>query len=69
MWARLRDVADATPPGRDRVVDSTRAAAILVVIAWHWAGSVTHRDATGTFVMPNPIADVPCGWLATWCCR
>jgi len=66
LWARLRDVADATPPRRDRVVDSTRAAAILVVIAWHWAGSVTHRDANGTFVMPNPIADVPCGWLATW---
>ncbi len=66
VWGRLRDVADATPPGRDRVVDATRAAAILVVIAWHWAGSVTHRDADGTFVMPNPIADVPGGWLATW---
>ncbi|MGH4012875.1 MAG: acyltransferase family protein [Pseudonocardiaceae bacterium] len=65
-WARLRDVADATPPGRDRVVDATRAAAILVVIAWHWAGSMTHRDASGTLVMPNPIAEVPGGWLATW---
>lgn len=66
VWARLRDVADATPPGRDRVVDATRAAAILVVIAWHWAGSVTHRGADGTLVMPNPIGDVPGGWLATW---
>lgn len=66
VWARLRDVAGATPPGRDRVVDATRAAAILVVIVWHWAGSVTHRDADGTLVMPNPIADVPGGWLATW---
>lgn len=65
-WSRLVEVADATPPGRDRVVDGTRAAAILVVIAWHWAGSVTHRDADGTLVMPNPIADVPGGWLATW---
>ncbi|MGH4007721.1 MAG: acyltransferase family protein [Pseudonocardiaceae bacterium] len=53
-------------PGRERVVDATRAVAILVVIAWHWAGSVTHRDAGGTLVMPNPIADVPGGWLATW---
>ncbi len=66
VWGRLRDAADATPPGRDRVVDATRVAAILVVIAWHWAGSVTHRDADGTVVMPNPIADVPGGWLATW---
>ncbi|MGH4009466.1 MAG: acyltransferase family protein, partial [Pseudonocardiaceae bacterium] len=66
VWARLRGVAGATPPGRDRVVDATRAAAILVVIAWHWAGSVTHRDAGGTLVMPNPIAEVPGGWLATW---
>lgn len=48
------------------MVDATRAAAILVVIGWHWAGSVTHRDADGTLVMPNPIADVPGGWLATW---
>ncbi|HEX2300542.1 MAG TPA: acyltransferase family protein, partial [Pseudonocardiaceae bacterium] len=65
-WARLRDAADATPPGRDRVVDAARAAAILVVITWHWAGSVTHRDPGGTLVMPNPIAAVPGGWLATW---
>ncbi|MGH3931823.1 MAG: acyltransferase family protein, partial [Pseudonocardiaceae bacterium] len=28
--------------------------------------SLTHRDAEGTLVMPNPIADVPGGWLATW---
>ncbi|MGH3910881.1 MAG: acyltransferase family protein, partial [Pseudonocardiaceae bacterium] len=48
------------------MVDATRAAAILVVIAWHWAGSMTHCDADGTLVMPNPIADVPGGWLATW---
>ncbi|MFN2494729.1 MAG: acyltransferase [Pseudonocardiaceae bacterium] len=65
-WARLCHLADTTPPERDRVVDATRATAIAIVIAWHWAGSVTHRDANGTIVMPNPIADVPGGWLATW---
>lgn len=65
-WTWLRDAADATPSQRNRVVDAARAAAILVVIIWHWAGSVTHRDADGVLVMPNPIATVPGGWLATW---
>jgi hypothetical protein len=55
----------ATPPSRDRTVDALRAVSIGVVVVWHWALSVTHRD-DGELVMPNPIAQVPLGWLATW---
>jgi hypothetical protein len=59
-------LADATPAGRDRVVDAVRAAAIVVVILWHWVGSLTHRGPDGVIVMPNPVDAVPGGWLATW---
>lgn len=46
-------------------MDALRAVSIGVVVVWHWALSVTHR-ADGELVMPNPIAQVPLGWLATW---
>ena len=59
-------LADATPAGRDRVVDAVRAAAIVVVVLWHWVGSLTHRGPDGVVVMPNPVDAVPGGWLATW---
>jgi fucose 4-O-acetylase-like acetyltransferase len=56
---------DATPVTRDRVVDFLRAISIGVVVLWHWTFSITHwRD--GELVMPNPIADVPGLWAATW---
>jgi hypothetical protein len=56
---------DATPASRERTVDFLRVFSICVVVLWHWALSCTHR-ADGRFVMPNPIDDVPMGWLATW---
>jgi len=59
-------LADATPAGRDRVVDAVRAAAIVVVILWHWVGSLTHRGPDGVVVMPNPVDAIPLGWAATW---
>jgi peptidoglycan/LPS O-acetylase OafA/YrhL len=61
----LDRLAAATPPSRDRTVDALRAVSIGVVVVWHWVLSVTHR-ADGELVMPNPIAQVPLGWLATW---
>ena len=33
--------------------------------AWHWTFSITHWH-DGRLVMPNPIADVPGLWAATW---
>jgi Acyltransferase family len=59
------DLVDATPASRDRVVDLLRAVSICVVVLWHWTLSVTHwRD--GRLTMPNPVADVPGLWAATW---
>lgn len=62
----LDRLVDRTPDDRDRVVDAARAASIVVVVLWHWALSINHRAADGTLVNPNPIEEVPFGWLATW---
>lgn len=57
----------ATPTGRNRVVDLVRAFSILVVVVWHWALSVNHLAAADRELrMPNPVEQVPYGWLATW---
>ncbi|MBA2625694.1 MAG: acyltransferase family protein, partial [Acidimicrobiia bacterium] len=61
-----RSLVDATPASRDRVVDALRALSIVVVVLWHWVLSVTHWNASGRLVMPNPVGDVPFLWLATW---
>ncbi|HEX2575069.1 MAG TPA: acyltransferase [Aquihabitans sp.] len=62
----LDALVDATPDGRDRVVDALRALSIAVVVLWHWVLSITHVDASGALTMPNPIDRVPGLWLATW---
>jgi surface polysaccharide O-acyltransferase-like enzyme len=54
-----------TPAHRDRYVDLLRVVAIGVVVVWHWSLSVLHWSGD-RWVMPNPIHDVPGGWLATW---
>jgi len=59
-------MADLTPTTRDRTVDLLRAGAIAVVVLWHWVFSVTHRTASGTFTMPNPLDRLPGLWALTW---
>jgi fucose 4-O-acetylase-like acetyltransferase len=59
-------LVDATPAGRDRVVDLLRAVSIATVVLWHWVFSVTHVDGRGALTMPNPIDSVPGLWLGTW---
>lgn len=58
-------LVDATPESRDRVVDFLRVVSIGVVVLWHWTFSITHWRG-GSLRMPNPIADVPGLWSATW---
>jgi hypothetical protein len=58
-------LVDATPDSRDRVVDLLRAVSIAVVVLWHWTFSIT-QWRHGALWMPNPIADVPGLWAATW---
>jgi peptidoglycan/LPS O-acetylase OafA/YrhL len=62
---RLDTMVARTPPQRDRYVDLLRVVAIGVVVLWHWSLSILHWSGD-RWVMPNPISEVPGGWLATW---
>lgn len=62
---QLERLVDTTKSARDRTVDFVRAFAIAVVVLWHWTLSIIHWE-DGELIMPNPIAVVPGGWLATW---
>lgn len=52
--------------GRDLVADVARSGALLVVVAWHWVFSITHRRPDGSLTMPNPVDEIPYGWALTW---
>jgi hypothetical protein len=65
VWRQSADVADATPPDRDRVVDLLRVGSLLVVVLGHvlmvivrWQGDHPH--------LHNLLAEVPLLDLATW---
>jgi hypothetical protein len=62
----LDTLVDATPAHRDRTVDAVRALCIVVVVLWHWVFSITHVSGSGALTMPNPIDEIPAGWLVTW---
>jgi hypothetical protein len=62
---RLSALVERTPAHRDRYVDFLRVLAIGVVVVWHWSLSILYWSGD-RWVMPNPIHDVPGGWLATW---
>src|SRR5699024_12810790 len=56
--SRARKVDAATPETRNRVVDFLRAAAITVVVLWHW--TIIAVDADGG-ILPHGVLD-----RATW---
>jgi len=62
----VAQLADLTPASRDRTVDLLRAGAIAVVVLWHWVLSITHRNGSGSFTMPNPLGSLPGSWALTW---
>ena len=62
----ITEMAERTPDTRDRTVDLLRAGAIAVVVLWHWVFSITHRNSSGSFTMPNPLPEVPGSWALTW---
>lgn len=61
----LLEMADATPPSRDRYVDFLRAVSIMVVVLGHWLiATIYWRD--GEITGENALDVVPGLWLATW---
>jgi peptidoglycan/LPS O-acetylase OafA/YrhL len=62
---RLRALAQATPPGRDRYVDFLRVVSIVTVVLGHWTMIAVGRSAHG-LVAGNVLSRTPWLWLATW---
>ncbi|MDX3540002.1 acyltransferase [Streptomyces sp. MB09-01] len=61
MTASARDLALATPPGRDRYVDLLRVVSLGTVIAGHWLMAAVSSDGIG-----NLLALVPALQVLTW---
>ena len=65
-WSRAAELADRTPPSRNRYVDFLRAMSMLVVTVGHWLAAAPYVDATDTLSTPHILTVIPwTAWL-TW---
>ena len=65
-WSRAAELADRTPPSRNRYVDFLRAMSMLVVTVGHWLAAAPYFDATNTLRTSHILTVVPwTAWL-TW---
>jgi surface polysaccharide O-acyltransferase-like enzyme len=61
-----RRIADETPDARNRVVDTVRAVAILVVVFGHWLAASIWLKPDGEIALLNSLEWIPyAGWI-TW---
>jgi fucose 4-O-acetylase-like acetyltransferase len=65
MWTRSMQMAEATPPSRDRFIDAARGFAILVVVLGHWLIAVVSWQG-GEVEGTNALAVIPGLWIVTW---
>jgi hypothetical protein len=66
--ATLAELADATPPTRDRYGDVQRALSIAVVVAGHWTIAVV-ADVRGVVRATGAVGQTRGLWLAPWMCQ
>jgi surface polysaccharide O-acyltransferase-like enzyme len=65
-WSHAAELADRTPPSRNRYVDFLRAMSMLVVTVGHWLAAAPYFDATNTLTTSHILTVVPwTAWL-TW---
>src|SRR5215813_7255391 len=65
-WSRAAELADRTPPSRNRYVDFLRAVSMLAVTVGHWLAAAPYFDATNTLTASHILTVVPwTAWL-TW---
>ncbi|MFI6129375.1 acyltransferase [Micromonospora sp. NPDC051141] len=62
---RLRQLAERTPPGRERYVDLLRALAITMVVLGHWGVTAIGYDH-GRPAGHSALADLSWAWPLTW---
>lgn len=61
----VRDLAEATPPTRDRYVDALRALSIGVVVIGHWLMAIVFYG-DGRVAGGNALEVIPGMWVLTW---
>lgn len=57
-WSRAAELADRTPPSRNRYVDFLRAMSMLVVTVGHWLAGAPYFDATNTLRTSHILTEV-----------
>ncbi|MFF0102459.1 acyltransferase family protein [Micromonospora sp. NPDC005257] len=62
---RLRQLAQRTPPGRERYIDLLRALAITMVVLGHWGVTVVGYDH-GRPAGHSALGDLRWAWPLTW---
>jgi peptidoglycan/LPS O-acetylase OafA/YrhL len=65
IWSRAREMAEQTPPERNRYVDFLRAVSITVVIVGHWLIATAYY-ADGELTFGALLADQPDTHWLTW---
>jgi hypothetical protein len=65
-WSRAAELADRTPPSRNRYVDFLRAMSMLVVIVGHWLAAAPYLDATNTLMTSHVLTEVRWTARLTW---
>ena len=62
----VRQAAEATPPGRDRVIDAVRGVSLFVVVFGHLIMAVVYWPQGGQPMVGNIMADYPTMQYLTW---
>src|SRR5215475_12573144 len=66
VWSRAAELADRTPPSRNRYADFLRAMSMLVVTVGHWLAAAPYFDATNSLVISHILSEARwTAWL-TW---
>ncbi|MEU3456816.1 acyltransferase [Micromonospora sp. NPDC006766] len=63
---RLRQLAERTPPSRERYADLLRALAIAMVVLGHWLITAIGYDRAGRPTGQSALGYLPWAWPITW---
>ena len=66
MWSKAKELAQMTPPERNRWVDFLRAVSILAVVFGHWLMAGLYVDDAGALVREDLLSSVDWVKWLTW---
>jgi uncharacterized membrane protein len=66
MWRKARELAQMTPPERNRWVDFLRAVSILAMVCGHWLMAGVYVDAAGALQRGDLLSVSQWAHWLTW---